>query len=367
MILQRYLLREILQSLAAVVLVIALIYISNRFVRFLTEAAAGRLASDLIFDLVALRLVASLPVLIPAGYFIAVLVSLGRLYKDSEMVAMWAGGFGLARTARGLVWISVAMAAVVLALSVYIAPSAAAMQDRLANRARAEAEIAGLVPGRFRDFGREDSVIYVEKVAPDRRAMRNVFVQTRGAKQQNVLVARRGYLAVQGGEGDRFMVLEDGYRYTGKPGQRDFIITRFGRHAVRLDRIGHRPGWKKLDSVPTLDLLRSSNRRYKAELQWRIGMPISVILLGLLAIPLARTKPQEGRYARLFTAVVAYFIYNNLLGVSQKLMERGELSTLIGMWPVHLVVAAIALSWMYMQDAGRWRLARMRGHDAEEG
>lgn len=355
MILQRYLLREVLQAAAAVLAVLLLIYLSNRFAKILSDAAAGNISADLIFQLLFLKLIQNLEVLIPVALFFGILIGLGRLYNDSEIVAMLANGVGIRRIVYGVLWVSTAVAVVTFGLSVYAAPEMAAAHAKLLARARGEADISGILPGRFRELSGGERILYVEELSPDRRTMRNVFVQVREKGDQNIAVAERAYLSVGQGGDDRYVVLEDGYRYTGEPGTADYVITRFEKHAVRIDEAGSRPAHLKLDSLSSFELLSAGGAAYLAELQWRLSLPLSVVVLGMLAVPLSRTSPRQGKYAKLFTAVVVFFIYNNAMGVAQILVERGELSPYVGIWAVHLAAASIAMILIWTQNSPRWR------------
>ncbi len=356
MILQRYLLREVLQATAAVLTVLLLIYLSNRFARILSDAAAGQISADLVFQLLFLKLVQNLEVLIPVALFFGILIGLGRLYNDSEVVAMLANGVGIRRIVVGVFWVSATVAVVTFGLSVYAAPEMASAHAKLLARARGEAEISGILPGRFRELSGGERILYVEELSPDRRTMRNVFVQVRQRGEQNIAVAERAYLSLDENSGDRFIVLEDGYRYTGEPGTLDYVITRFEKHAVRIDEGKNRPAHLKIDALSSFELLSAGGAVYLAELQWRLSLPLSVIVLGMLAVPLSRTSPRQGKYARLFTAVVVFFIYNNAMGVAQILVERGELSPYVGIWPVHVVAAGIAFGLIWTQNFPRWRV-----------
>ncbi len=355
MIIQRYLYREVLQSFAAVLAVLLLIYVSNRFVRYLGQAASGYISGDLIGELMLLKLAQNLTILLPLALYLAVLLALGRLYRDSEIIAMSAAGVGVPRLAQGLAWFALGFAVLTGVLSLYVSPKAAELQHLLFEQAKGEARIAGVQPGRFRDFGDGERVVYVESIAADGASMANVFVQVRGRNRQDLLVAERAYPSVQGTEGDRFMVLENGHRYTGEPGALDFVITRFERHAVRLEQAG-RPGFRKLEATPTTELLRDTGIRNVAEMQWRLSQPITVVLLVLMAVPMSRTSPRQGRYARLATAFLLYFVYNNALGIAQKLVEREDLHPAVGVWPAHVLFAALALGMMMRQSSLGWRL-----------
>jgi len=358
-IVHRYVFREVLQVFGAVTGVLLLIYISNRFVRYLGQAASGYISSDVIMQLILLKLAQNLPILLPLGLYLAVLLGLGRLYRDSEIIAMAAGGISVRRLAHALLWLGVGFALLTGFLSTYVSPKAAQLQQALFEQAKGEAQIVGIQAGRFREFGKGNNVVYVESIADDGGSMNNVFVRVRHRNGEELIVGERAYPTVQGSDDDRFMVLENGHRYTGTPGQLDFVVTRFERHAVRLDQSAP-SGPGKMEARPTLELLRRGGVANIAEFQGRVSVPISVIALVLMAVPLARTSPREGRYAKLVTAFVLFFIYNNGLSIAQKLVEREQLPVSIGVWPVHAVFFLGAIGALLAQSSLGWRWPRLR-------
>ncbi len=352
-VVRRYLVRETGGTLLAVLAVLLLVYGASRFVRLVAEAAAGRLPGDVVFPLVFVKLVVGLPVLLPLAFFIAVLLALGRLYRDSEVVALAAGGIGIPRLAQMVMPLAALVAVIVAALSCIVSPRLASLEESLTAHARGEAQVTSLLPGSFSEFG-DGGVVYVETVDEDRRIMRNVFVRIARPDRDEVVTARRAYQSVQGPGDERFMVLEDGYRHAGRPGRADFVTTRFERHAVRLDAVVRSARHSSIDAVLTSELWRSPESVHAAELQWRLSLPVTAGLLALLAVPLARTGRRQGRYAKLLVAVVLYFIYSNSLGITRNLVERGELSAWIGLWPVHLVMLGVAVA-MLKRQGGRHR------------
>lgn len=351
MIVHRYLFREVLQAFVAVLAVLLLIYVSNRLVRYLAQAAAGYISGGLVGELMLLKLAENLAILLPLALYLAVLLALGRLYRDSEIIALSAGGVGVRRLAHALVWFAGAFAVLTALLALYVAPKAASLQRVLFEQAKGEAQVAGIQPGAFREFGAGERVIYVESVAADGSSMGNVFVRVlRRRGEQDLLVAERAYPSVPGPEGERYVVLEDGRRYTGTPGRLDYVVTRFERHALRLEQAAG-PGVSRPEATATYELLRDGGNANAAELQWRLSLPVSVVVLVLLAVPMARTSPRQGRYAKLITAFVLYFIYNNAIGIARKLVERGQLDAAVGVWPAHLLFAAVALALLLHQTS----------------
>ena len=361
MIIERYLCREVLRTCAAVLAVLVLVYGADRLTRYLSDAAVGLVAPDLVLQILALKLAEKLPVLLPLALYLAVLLSLGRLYRDSEIVAFGAGGVGLWRLSRGVFWVVAGFSLAGAVLSLFISPSMAAMRGALIGEARQQAENHLFVPGRFKAFGGGDQMIYMEAMDPGSGRMSDVLVRVRKPHRQYVLVSGAAYQEVRPGGGARYMVLENGHRYAGLPGDAMFSVTRFERHAVRIETGPKETFGSGRNALPTMALLDSGEPRDFAEFQRRISTPFSILLLGMLAVPLARTSPREGRYGRLFVAVVVYFIYANAISIVENLVEREVVPGFVGPWPVHAAMALAVIALLVNQTTGGWRLrARVR-------
>ncbi len=358
MILRRYIIREVFQAFLVVLAVLMLIYVSRVFVGYLRDAAAGTMSSGLIFELLVLKALGKLDFLLPLAVYVAVLFGLGRLYNDSEIVAMIAGGVGLPSVARAVLWIAIAMGVASMIFSLFVTPILASKEADLLARARDESQVTGIYPGRFHEFKDGTVMVFTESVAPDGNGMHNVFVVYRKDGKEHVAVADYAYQQLIGTRGQRYIVLERGNRYTGKPGELDYQVTHFEKHAVLLDVGRARPSFRKQGVFTTLELLDSSKLRDKAELHRRLSLPISTIVLALLAVPLARTSPRQGKYARLFPAFLIYFAYTNCIGVFEKFVERGDIHPTIGVWPVHVVMLLIVFTLFAVQNASPSYLRR---------
>ena len=358
-IIQRYVAREILHNFLGVLALLLIILTCFSFVRYLTQAAAGTLSSGPIFELLALTVIGKLPILVPLALYAAVLLGLGRLYKDSEMVAMVAGGVGVGRIAVAVFWLALVVCALAMVVSLYVAPKVAAVKADVYAQAKEDSEFTGIYPGRFKVFRDGEVTLYVESMAADGRVMHEVFAQILKDDKEIILVAKSAHKRVEGIFGRQYIVAKDGYRYVGQPGQVNYEITRFREHAILIDTGGAEPAFKKQDAYSTSELLNSTRAAHQAAFQARVSKPLSIVLLALLAIPLARTSPRQGKYAKLFTAFLIYFAYNNGVEVFQKFIERGDISPLVGVWPVHLVVALLVAVLLTSQSLapgsmGRW-------------
>ena len=366
MIVQRYLIREILHYFFAVFSVLLVVAMTVAFVRLLAEMSTGVFSSVFVFQLLMLKIIGKLSILLPASLYLAILLALGRLYSDSEMVAMWSGGIGPRRINLSVFWLLLVFAAATSVISLYLSPEAMATRDVVWARAKAEAEVSGVLPGRFMEFRGGELVAYTESLSADSRKMKNVFAKFTIAGIPNILVAKRARFTGSEEGAGRYIVLEDGYRYSGSPGSVDYTIYRFAEHGFRIDREGSEPVISKANATRTLDLLNAPHLAYSAELQWRISQPISLLLLGMLAVPLARALPRQGKYTKLAMGIALYFLYGNAVGVMQTFIERGRVSTLIGIWPVHVAMALVVVSLLYVQSSGRAPILRKRNREVRD-
>lgn len=349
-----------LHSFFAVFLVLLAVTATVMFIRLLAEMSTSVFSSGYIFQLLTLKIIGKLSMLLPAALYVAILLALSRLYSDSEVVAMWAGGIGPGQINRSIFWFLLAFAAATSVVSLYLSPEAFARSDVVWARAKAEAEISSVLPGRFMEFRDGELVAYTETLSDDRREMENVFAKLIISESQDLLVAKKARFSGSEEKAGRYIVLEDGYRYSGSPGSVDYTVYRFAKHSFRIDQERSESVISKANATRTLDLLKAPYAAYTAELQWRISQPISLLLLGMLAAPLARTLPRQGKYTKLAMGIAIYFLYGNAVGVMQTFVERGQISTLIGIWPIHLAMALIVALLLYAQSSGSTPVLRRR-------
>ena len=359
MIISRYLLREILLSLIAVSGVLYVIYISNRLIRFFSDAESGALSSAVIPQLLALKSLSNLPMLLPLAFFIAVLIALGRFYKDNEMLALAACGVGVGSLRRTILWLAFGFAGVVAAVSLYGGPWAEEVSYQIQDKVKAGADVHSIAAGRFRELHGGEMVFYVESMGKDQRTLENVFIQARRNGMLNVIAAARGHQEIDQNTGDRYLILEDGYRYEGQPGDSQFKIVHFARHGMLLEEQQVKPSDRTLIASSTPTLWGHAGLYENAELQWRIAMPLATILLAALAVPLSRTGPRQGRFAKLFIAVVIYALYMNFLAIARSWVEHGKIIPAVGMWWVHALLLFLILTIMARQAGWRWLTTRL--------
>ncbi len=335
MIIERYLLKDIVLALLAITLVLTVIYVGNRFVLFLTSAAVAGVKAHVIFTLLLLKTAGAMVVVLPMALYLAVLFVFGRLYRDSEMTALTACGVSMGRIVRTILLFALAFAAVVAFVSLYIKPWAEEQSYKILDKLEASAEIRGIASGRFTESAHGDGVFYVERVTADRKHMSNVFVRYRQKGRPVVLTAKRAYQKVNAATGDRYMVLVDGHRYEGEPGAPDFRMVQFRQHTILVKPRPVVASVRESWALPTAQLWTSGGSVDTAELQWRLSMPLSALVLSMLGLVLSRTGPRQGRFGKLFYAILVYIIYSNLLAVAQTWLKEGATPAWVGLWWVH--------------------------------
>lgn len=349
MIIDRSFYREVIQTCLVVATVFISLYVVVSWVNLLARAAAGNLPVQLIFTLLGLQTVKNLGVILPLALFVGVLLTLSRWYRDSEMAVLAACGIGLLHFLRP-VWLLAGVVAVIVGLvSFYFAPLASGVMNKIKHENR-EAYQAGILAGEFQRSRGDGSILYVEQVESDGK-LENVFVSNPQFDRRGVVVAKSGYSYVDANTGNQYLVLDNGRRYEGTPGRADYKILEYERYSMRFEPQTPRERGTTIDETPTSRLWRSSDRSLAAEWDWRLAKPVALFILAPLALVFAYTDARRGRFANLFTAMLVYFFYANVLAFGHALLKQGRVPSWLGVWWVH---ALFALAAVYLL----WRRAR---------
>lgn len=347
MIFRRAALREFLGTATAVFVALFFILVTVVLVRLLSQAAGGRVPADAVLALIGFSTLNQLPVVLALSAFIAVLLSVTRSYRDSEMVVWFASGVPLTSWIVPVLQFAVPVTALIAVLSIFLSPWAQGKASEYRKRLESRDEISQVLPGAFRESTTAQRVFFVETVDQDAGRVQNVFINSRSGGREGVTVAAEG-LVENAPNGDRFVVLLNGRRYEGIPGSPSYRVMRFERYKVRIEpkEIGAMELTPRVRA--TTDLLGATSAEAQGELVWRFGLPVAALVLALLAVPLAFVNPRAGRTNNLIFAVLAFTIYLNLLGVSQAWVAKGFLIASTGMWAVHgfmVVLLLLLFGW----------------------
>jgi lipopolysaccharide export system permease protein len=275
-----------------------------------------------------------------------VVLGLGRLYHDSEMSAAQACGVGSRPVLVPVLGFTVVLAALIAVLSLQVSPAASGRILDLRSEALRAGQFAPISPGKFSTFGGGTTVVYAQGADKD-GTLRRVFVQRSRGRQLEIALAQRATHAYSEGGDLQVITLYDGERYEGIPGERRFRIVRFKENSIPVRLPALSGGAVAREAMPTGVLAASEDRGQRAEFHWRISLPVMAVVMALIAVPLARLRPRQGRYARVGFAVLIFFVYINLMIAGRTWIEKGVTPEWIGLWWVHLVVAALAAVILY--------------------
>jgi lipopolysaccharide export system permease protein len=338
--------REFANTAVAVFVALFAILLSVVLIRLLAQAAGGRLPTDAVLALIGFGAVAQLPIVLSLTVFVAVLLSLARCYRDSEMVVWFASGVPLTTWIRPVLRFSLPAVALIAGVTLFLAPWAQLKTAEYKERANTQDDASRVAPGVFRESSNAQRVFFVEVGAEPGGRVHNVFVSSVQDGRLGVMVAKEGYTRTEP-NGDRFVVLEKGRRYEGVPGSADYRVLEFEEYALRLEEAAG-AGVPTLPRTLTLqELLTRPTAANLAELSYRIGVPTAALVLSLLAIPLSFVNPRAGRTHNLILAILTYLTYTNAISICQAWVARGQIGFQTAVWAPHLAMSALLVLLFY--------------------
>ncbi len=350
MLIKRYLFKEISHTFFAVILVVLLIAVSNKLVRLVAQAAIGNVSPDILFDVILFQVPDLLAFLLPVGLFLAILLCYSRFFADNEIPVMFACGISWQKLLN--VGLSVGFLVMLLSagLTCYLAPKSAQYKEQLLHTQGPMLLLQTLSPGRFHSFQKDKLVFYVSDLNPERTELNRVFIaehpnNNQEDKSWSLISAKSGKVYTDE-SGSTYFTLIEGKRYQGTPGAMDYSIVQFDEYQRFLENPKLEQGLFFHRTMPTKMLLDNPTPSNLAELQWRLSIPLAAPLLALLALPLSRVGPRQGRFGKLFIAIIICIIYFNLLTVSKRMVASGTLDPHIGVWWVHLSLFIFSLLFL---------------------
>ena len=331
----RYINRELLLVLIAVMAVLLTVTIGARFIAYLQDAALGKFAADGILTILYLRLPGFLQLLLPFAWSLALLLTLGRLHAESEFVVLRGGGVGPARLLRWLAMPTVLVAALVSYLSFYLAPDFDYQLTEFFEQATENAEFSLVTPGVFRIYHGGRRVTYADAVGEGGDSLQGVFLAEFSGDAEPVTVrADSASQMLDESSGSRYLVLTDGHRYVGNAGDADYQVVSFRQLQQRLEQ-GRVQKTQGIETVPTNELIERSDSEALAELHFRLALPLIVIVGGLVSVGISRTKPREGRFVRLVPGLGLFVAYYAAIVFNRNAISDGQLPAFLGLWLVH--------------------------------
>ncbi|TXT27204.1 MAG: lipopolysaccharide export system permease protein [Rhodocyclaceae bacterium] len=352
MIFERAARREFAQAAAGISVALLAILASILLIRLLKEAVGGRIVPEAVASLLGFALLNFMPLVLSLMLFVSILLSLTRAYRDSEMVVWFSCGLPLTAWLRPVLIFALPFVLVIAALAGFLSPWANFNTAQYRQVLSARSDVSQVSPGIFQESRAGKRVFFVEALDDGEALLGNIFVASFQDGKLGVVVSDQGYQEFAE-NGDRFVVLEKGRRYEVEPGSPEFRVMEFERYRVRTEDGEAKPAEPLPNRLSMPELLKDDSNKARGELLWRIGIPVSALILALLAIPLSYVNPRAGRSANMLIAVLIYAIYSNLLWVAQAWVAQGKLSFWIGVWAIHAVMLVPLLLLFYRRIAVR--------------
>ena len=346
MIIFRYLSREVLSATTAVTAVLLLVITSARLIKYLAEAASGRLDADVVFKIMFFRIPGFLELLLPLGLFLGILLSFGRLYLESEMVVLRACGVSHKRLVGYALGPALLVAFIVGLMSLKLSPEGIEMMTRIVDQQASRSQLELLTPGRFQTQDNGKQATYAGALNAEGTGLENVFIVQRDDQDRAVLLtAKSAHQATIEGQG-RFLILDNGHRYDGVPGNPEYKETNFGEYGVRLPDPTDSFAITEVEAKSTSELWQLNDPEARAALHWRFSLPILAFIVTLIAVPLSRTNPRQGRYAKLIPAIICYLLYVALLTSARSGIEDAKIHPWV-LWSIHGVFLVLAANLIF--------------------
>lgn len=353
MIINRAFYREAAITTLGIAAVLLVVMVLMSMTLLLGRAARGEQSETVVYILLGFQTLAKLDVLLPLAFYLGILLTLSRWYRDSEMTVLAACGVGLMHFMRPAMILGLIIGIVVSVGAFYLTPLAIRQIENVKNQSAHRSDESLISPGVFTESAGKGRIFYAEKVL-DNGDLQGVFVSSMEQGKEGVIVARTGHSSTDPKTGDKFLALHDGTLYDGVPGEPGYRILEFEVYNLRLEPklIAQAP--VPTGGLPTITLLgQLTDRTINAELHWRLGKTIALFILTLYAMALAYTDVRRGRLSNLFVAIVVYFVYSNLLGIGETMLQNGSVSPAVGLWWVHGGMVLVAVYLLLQRSQNR--------------
>lgn len=347
--------KELARGFGATLVVILTIVITMMLIRVLGQAASGTVAPADVVLLMGYTVLSHLPTILALSLFVSIVVTLGRMYRDSEMAIWFSSGVALTRFIAPVLRMAWPVLLVVAVLVLLVWPWGNRSSAELRERYEQRSDLSRVTPGVFQTSRDGSRVFFIEKSSEEAANAKGVFVLSNGPHDEALTSARGAHLETIGT--DRFLVLDSGQRAQQDRQSGERTLASFARYQVlTAEQHVQRASNRSPKTVPTLDLVRDPTARNQGELIWRLGLLFGAVNLVLLAVGLSATNPRRANNWNLLFALLGFVVYYNFVNLSQAWVVGGKLAFGPAMVAVHGGTFVLALALIWWRDHGTvWR------------
>ena len=348
-----YLVREILKTSSATLLVLFVILISNALGRILADIADGDIPQQALWLVLLSQSITILSLLLPISLFLGIVFALGRMYKDHEIVVMNACGIGYREFYRALAIVLIPALIISAYASLWLNAQVQRTVQAIIEHGDKQHEFQQIKSGQFNQSKSGDLVFFMESISEDRLELQNIIISQARDDYRVLETADSGRQKIEESTGNLFLVVGPGERYEGQPGAAKHRKITYDQHGILIENKNRPASSRRPSEQLTLtELWASTETGRRADLHWRISLPMVLLVLGLIAVPLAYIAPRQGRFGKLGYALLIYIVYLNLMVLTRTQLEAGVFPMMLNYWWVHLIFLGLAFTLLYRRNRG---------------
>ncbi|VFP83331.1 LPS export ABC transporter permease LptF [Candidatus Erwinia haradaeae] len=345
MIIIRYLVLATLKNQIAILFVLLSVFFCQKLVKILGATVEGDIPINIVLTILGLSIPLMAQLILPLSLFLAILITFGRLYTNSEIIAMHACGLGKSILIKSSMILILVTALLATLNNGWIGPWSAQYQNKIIQHAKERFSITSLMAGKFHKSPDGRIVLFIEKINP--QTFTNIFLaqsKNKGNMQPYIVIADKGYIG-QRHDGAQIVTLDTGFRFEGTPFLHDFRITNFKTYQAIIHPPEITQSFNNAEqmSLPALWVINTYAPNYRSELHWRLTLVFAVLVMGLIVIPLSTINPRHGRIFSILPAMLLYLIFFLLQSLMQSGGRKGQINPAISMWIINIVYLGIAI------------------------
>tara|TARA_B100000497_G_scaffold29691_1_gene34718 strand:+ start:1046 stop:2212 length:1167 start_codon:yes stop_codon:yes gene_type:complete len=349
-IISRYLQKNIIVFLVSIFFIISFIVFGNQFVSIVQKSVEHGIPFQELMPIIGFNMLRDLPVIFSLSLFLAIIISISQMYKNSEAIVINSFGIG----DKGLIYyiqpIVIISFVLVFVLTIYVVPWAKQQKSNAEDVTVNASEFSFITEGKFESFKNGEIVFYAsESLSINKAGQQNleeVFIYVSNKVSPVIILASTGIKYTDSTSQSIYLRLKDGVRYEGLPGEINKNILDFDLYDLEIvsgEVQKTLSNFSAIEEKTSIDLLTDGGLPANAEMQWRISQPLSILILSFIGVLLGKTSPRTGKGINLLAGIVVFMIYNNGLLVAKNSIERGDLTPFIGLWSIHIIVILLVL------------------------
>ena len=349
-IISRYLQKNIIVFLVSIFFIISFIVFGNQFVSIVQKSVEHGIPFQELMPIIGFNMLRDLPIIFSLSLFLAIIISISQMYKNSEAIVINSFGIG----DKGLIYyiqpIVILSFVLVFVLTIYVVPWAKQQKSNAEDETVNASEFSFITEGKFESFKNGEIVFYASESSSINKAgqqnLEEIFIYVSNKVSPVIVLASTGIKYTDSTSQSIYLRLKDGVRYEGLPGEINKNILDFDLYDLEIVSAEVQKtlsNFSAIEEKTSIDLLTDGGLPANAEMQWRISQPLSILILSFIGVLLGKTSPRTGKGINLLAGIVVFMIYNNGLLVAKNSIERGDLTPFIGLWSIHIIVILLVL------------------------